>query len=62
MLAVFKPATEPKAPVLDLGKIAERALGIAENLETENPVLLGKLFEKLIAEYNLRRDSGKMAS
>jgi hypothetical protein len=62
MLAVFKPATEPKAPVLDLGKIAERALGIAENLETENPVLLGKLFEKLIAEYNLRRDSGKMAN
>jgi len=62
MLAVFKPATEPKAPVLDLGKIAERALGIAENLETENPVLLGQLFEKLIKEYNLRRDSGKMAN
>ena len=62
MLAVFKPAPEPKAPVLDLTKIAERALGIAEEIETENPVLLGQLFDKLIKEYNLRRDNGKMAS
>ena len=62
MLAVFKPATEPKAPVLDLNKIAERALGIAEEIETENPVLLGQLFDKLIKEYNLRRDNGKMSA
>ena len=62
MLAVFKPATEPKAPVLDLNKIAERALGIAEDIETENPVLLGQLFDKLIKEYNLRRDNGKMSA
>ena len=42
--------------------IFAEALGIAEEIETENPVLLGQLFDKLIKEYNLRRDNGKMAS
>jgi hypothetical protein len=62
MLAVFKPETEPKAPVLDLAKVAKNAIDKAELIDNENPVLLTKLFEKLIAEYNLRRDNGKMAT
>jgi hypothetical protein len=62
MLAVFKPETEPKAPTLDLAKVAKNAIDKAELIDNENPVLLTKLFEKLIAEYNLRRDNGKMAT
>lgn len=62
MLAVFKPEAEQKPPVLDLAKVAKNAIDKAELIDSENPVLLTKLFEKLIAEYNLRRDNGKMAT
>jgi hypothetical protein len=45
-----------------LAKVAKNAIDKAELIDNENPVLLTKLFEKLIAEYNLRRDNGKMAT